>query len=76
MRINYGLMPGDKLTVADAFVDPITLDIVRRERKCTVVKEYPFFIDADYGAYRESINKANIRCGDVLVWKGWEKDEA
>lgn len=76
MRTNYGLMPGDKLTVMDAFInldDPGSSENGKRTRECTVIKEYRDFILADFGLYRESINKASIDCKEVLIWEGWKK---
>ena len=75
MRIEYGLKPGDRLTVTEAFIapeDPWNKENGKRTRECTVIKEYPEFILADFGAYRESINKAGIYCKEILVWKGWK----
>ena len=77
MRYVYGLMPGDRLTVVDAYrdpEDPRNLECGKRTRKCTVIREYSKFILADFGTFRESINKANIICKDVLIWKGWEEE--
>jgi len=75
MRINYGLKPGDRLTIMEAFIDPEhpgNQASGRRTRECMVLREYPEFILADFGAYRESINKACIYCKEVLIWKGWK----
>ena len=73
MRIVYGLNPGDRLTVADAQMRRWSRELGTRIRKCAVIHEYPHFILADFGAYRESINKASIHCKAVLIWKGWEE---
>ena len=74
MRIVYGLKPGDKLTVADTQMRKWSRELGTRIRRCTVVREYPYFILADFGAYRESINKTSIHCSAVLIWKGWEEE--
>ena len=74
MRIMYGLKPGEKLTVADKQMRIWSREIGLRIRKCTVIREYPHFILADFGAYRESINKASVYCRAVLIWKGWEEE--
>ena len=74
MQIKCNLTQGEKLTVMDALIDPDTLEIVPRTRKCTVIREYPKFILADFGVYRESINKASVLCRDVRIWKGWKEE--
>ena len=51
MQIKCNLTQGEKLTVMDALIDPDTLEIVPRTRKCTVIREYPKFILADFGVY-------------------------
>ena len=73
MRIVYGLNPGDALTVVDTQMRKWSRELGKRTRKCTVIREYTHFILADFGAYRESINKASIYCNAVLVRKGWDE---
>ena len=73
MQIPYDLIPGDKVTVADTQLRRWSRELGTRTRKCTVIREYPHFVLADFGAYRESINKASVHCNAVLIWKGWEE---
>lgn len=74
MRIEYGLAPGDRLTIVPRENGLQTRDEDHkcRIRKCIVIREYPRYILADFGKYRECINKASIYCRAVLIWKGWE----
>jgi len=65
MQVNYGLKPGDKITVMEETFGGMSI------RECKVVKEYKNFIVADFGQYHEGINKARERCRAVLVGKGW-----
>ena len=77
MQYVYGLKPDDRMTVMEIGRDPEgtrPLGHGKYTRKCTVIREYLKFILADFGVYRESINKANIICKDVLIWKGWEEE--
>ena len=66
MRLNHNLRNGDKVTVNDLYMGVI------RTRKCTVVKEYPYFILVDFGYYRGTISKADEICKAVRVWDGWK----
>ena len=65
MRINYNLKPGDRITVLEECFGSISI------RECSVVKEYPKYVEADFGPYREGINKARQRCKSVFIGKGW-----
>ena len=75
MNYSCDLEPGDKLTVLEFVYDEENpgLKILACERKCTVIREYRYFILVDYGAYRESISKANLICEDVKIVKGWKE---
>lgn len=54
---NYGLNPGDAIRITG-----------KRVRRClTVVKEYPFFILANAGAYHTCVNKADLYIGELKM---------
>jgi len=65
MQINYGLNPGDRISVMEETFDGMQI------RECTVVKEYPKYVLVDHGLFHEGINKAKQRCRAVLIGKGW-----
>lgn len=54
---HYGFLPGEKLIVIRG----------RKKKIVAVIKEYPFHILMNYGAYRESINKADLYAGDAVI---------
>ena len=66
MKLICDVELGDKLTIREMAEDgPV-------ERRCTVIRQYPNFILADFGPYKESILKAKIRCKDIEIFKGWK----
>lgn len=60
---NYGLMPGDRLTVRWG------KEKVREIRDVTVVAEYDYHILVDIGAYQTSLNKADLFTGEIRIKK-------
>ena len=63
MENDYGLSPGDRIRVTWGKLKQHSVQHV------TVVKEYPHFIRVDVGAYRTSINKADLITGDLIIQK-------
>ena len=63
MENDYGLSPGDRIRVTWGKQKQHSVQHV------TVVKEYPRFIRVDVGAYRTSINKADLITGDLTIQK-------
>lgn len=57
VNARYHLKPGDRLKVIHK----------KEKQKVTVVKEYPYHILVDVGAYRESVNKIDIYTGEIKL---------
>lgn len=56
VNVRYGLNQGDRIMVTRG-----------KEKKATVVKEYPFHILMDWGKYKSSVNKVDVYTGDVKL---------
>ena len=52
----YGLKGGDKLLITQP----------KKQRKVTVVKEYPFFILVDTGTYKTCLNKSMVYTNEAM----------
>ena len=63
MEYDYGLSPGDRIRVIWGKKKQYMVQHV------TVVREYPRFIRVDVGAYRTSINKADLITGGLTIQK-------
>ena len=63
MKPDYGLSPGDQIEVTWG------KDAKKKVQRVTVVKESPHYIRVDVGLYRTSINKADLKTGDLSIRK-------
>lgn len=53
----YGLKSGDRLIVSKG----------KKKKKVTVVKEYPFFVLVDTGAYKTCLNKSLVYTKEAVL---------